>query len=362
MSLVFSTLVIALFVVMPGFFLDHSISSGKLNRARPQTAVVTDIAIYVAFAIPVHLVTAVVLRYFGLLRAGIDYRLFLSALTGDFSKPQASLDQLAGALTGDKARIAGYLVSTILVAVVLGWVVQYLLLRTPLKRMVPLQNPWFNTFFLPNWERVSQCQAYVLTKAEAWQSPILYQGFVTDFRSDREGALAEIRLRKPQRRPLASSSSSPLQPLNWTPLEQELLIIPAPEIANTALSYIRIWRPYAILGRAAITIAPGENRTIRLKPNILSLLLGRSNGLYKLAGEEVKAEAGPHGSVNVELQATGSTEARVELVGVKRMQVDSLSSNTGNPLFWLEQRIMNWLTDRIEARAAVPLLKGQVVA
>src|SRR5438128_2074196 len=192
---------------MPGFFLDHSISSGKLSRARPQTGVVTDVTIYVAFALPVHLTTIFVLERLGFFRSAvINYRLFLGALTGDFTSQQASLDRLAYTMLNDRWRIAGYLLATIVVALALGWLVQYALLRTPLKKMVPLQNPWFNTFFLPNWEPIGQCRACVLIKSLAPGEATLYQGAVSDFRSDSAGGLAEIRLRKVQRSSLPSGS------------------------------------------------------------------------------------------------------------------------------------------------------------
>ncbi len=367
MSLVLSTVLIALFVVMPGAFLDHFVSSGKMSRARAPTPVVTDVAIYVALSIPVHLATIAVLQVAGAFRSQqINFELFARLIAGEFGERGADLTALGDLLAGDRAAIAAYLASTAVVALLLGWSIQYILLRVPrLGRLLPFRNHWFNTFFLPGWRRVTACRAFVLTTTEAWGGPLLYSGVVEDFRADATGELTELRLKNPLRSPLTNRPGVEAGPSRgervWTPLDQELLILRGTDVRNISVSYQRAWQPLAILARQTVIMKSGDKVVVDLArdrrwrhrvwrvfgpPNAVHVKVKSTD--YGITAEEVRED-----KVHITLHRVAGGAVPVEVIGLRRTILDGMSENTGNLFFWAERMLLRLLTRWVERRVTV---------
>lgn len=267
MSLAFSTLAIALFVLMPGFFLEQFLYSGKMARVRAATPTLTDLAVSVAFSVPVHIVTLWALERGHLMLKPVDTRALMGAIAGQFGNDLGILDRIADSIAYDRWEIALYLVATAVVAFALGNLLQLLLLLVPFwSKLLPIPNRWFYTFFFPQGTAVSSCHAYILTKASTESRLLLYQGDVTDFKTGSAGDLIEVQLRNSQRGvikfPEADAQSSevisPEEDVRWTPLNQSLLVLPGDQIANISLSHLVAWRPLVILARGQVTLSAGQ--------------------------------------------------------------------------------------------------------
>jgi hypothetical protein len=402
LSLAFSTLAIALFVLMPGFFLEHFLYSGKMARVRAATPTLTDLAVSVAFSIPVHIVTLFGLARSRLMLKSVDAHALTAALAGQFGKDGLALDGIADSLLRDRWEIGLYLAATAVVAFVLGNLLQLLLLLVPFfRKLLPVPNRWFYTFFFPQGAAVSSCHAYILTKASTESRLLLYQGDVTDFKTGPAGDLIEVQLRNAQRgsinmpgkatppEPSAAGrviseqqsvgapseatevSAAPLPSLEeavrWIPLNQNLLIVPGDQIANISLTHLVAWRPLLILARGELRFGAGQSAgTVDLSRGsprrrfLLGLALGRwlplQPGIMVMAQAAVESTEQATASleegclVKISLGRPVPRETRFQVVAVRRT-VQDIRADDNFLLRLIEQGIIRPWARQIEARA-----------
>jgi hypothetical protein len=384
LSLAFSTLVIALFALMPGFFFESFLYTGKMARVRAGAPTLTDLARSAGLSIPVHLLTLALLERMGLLRP-VDFSLFAQAIAGQFGQKGETLGVLASSLEKDRVDIFFYLVATAAVGLVLGQIAQYLLLALPaLNRLILFRNRWYYTFFFPQGrERAVGCEAFILTKTSVGSQAVLYNGEISDFVSNATEELVELHLSKARRSFLMTSSPQPepdlaevsspkvqsfnqeeaeeTKEIKWLPLRQDLFILPGDQIANVSLRYFTAWRPVLILARVDLTLQTGAHEgTINLAKaspwfrRFFLWLMPRPSGIFVISAEEdmpsALVEVDGY-SVKLTFAAPRKVETRVQIVGSLRIAQHSLADKTGNLFFWVHNKVLGLWSGWIQRRA-----------
>lgn len=401
MSLAFSTLVIVLFGVLPGAVFELSLYSGKMARVRAPTPTLTDVAVAVGLSLPIHLFVLLVVEIFSP-HSLVDYSLFLRAVTGQFGEDGRALGSLARSFEAYRGEIAGYLLTTLAVALFLGQVVQYvLLLASTADRLFPFRNEWFYRFFFPGGKRITACTAFVLATTNRDKSPLLYRGFVADFRVRLDGSLAELMLREPSRtellpvrpdveagRPPGASVASRETAVSWLPLPQDAFVIPGEQIANLSLAYTRAWQPIWLLAHRQVQVS--RNPSTGLELDLLGKASMVTRALYRIVkkrvriivqpvreeGRNLTAHVEPKNPRRVTLKASDGAEdrtlehlsliypshwwpsspgaaedsilARLFLVWI--VDQDSRSGQTGNLIFSIHQRLIKALATRTDRK------------
>jgi hypothetical protein len=372
LSLAFSTLVIALFALMPGLFFEHFLYAGKMSRIRATTPTLTDLAASVGLSIPIHIVTLWGLEKGDLLRAPVDYDIFVQALTGQFGN--GGLDRLAASLRDDHLPIALYLLATASVGLLLGQVTQYLILTfSAFYRLLPFRNRWFSTFFFYSGQRASFCEASILTKSAAENRPLLYLGTVNDFEIGPGGELIEIRLGGPHRAflkapiglaetPDPGLATPDPAPGEWRPLAGDVFILPNEQISNLNFKYYYGWRPMVILARLGLTLPAGTSEPCK-QVDLLAESPWWRLPILRLFPVPEKFFIVPKASgaqVGVEVQGYKITlkaneallaDAEFQVVGVWQSVVDARHDKTGNFFFWVDQKLREVWSRWIEGRA-----------
>jgi hypothetical protein len=377
LSLAFSTLVIALFALMPGLFFEHFLYAGKMSRVRASTPTLTDLAVSVGLSIPVHLFTLWFLEVFNLLRVPVDYSVFLQALTGQFGDKGQGLAPLGESLRDHHLLIALYLLATAFVGFMLGQMTQYLALTSMFfDRLLPFRNRWFSTFFLYSGQKVSFCEAFVLTKLAAQNRPLLYSGTVNDFEAGPGGELLEIRLSSPRRAFLKPSPESlegtaitaittavpEMRPdVEWLPLEQKVLVLPGDQISNLSLAYQYAWSPLVILIRVKLTLLAGPTSTATVNllvespwwRRLILRWLPTPEKFFVVSRQGTVAAQARVDGYNFTLTAEGSlaNDVDFQVVGAWEGIVDARGDKTGNFLFWFDQKLRKRWSRWIQKRA-----------
>lgn len=256
----------ALVLLLPGFILRFSYARGSWGWASPASMrrLSDDLAFGVVFAIVLH---SCWLWFVSALGYAPDPRAVLAWMGGTFGPNNALLPEVLDALSGNYGAIAGYFLSLMLVAWILGHLAHRTVRGLRLDHRTKLfrfDNFWYYMLrgevllFRENTsEEVEQPDGVYLSAVVTHSSKsYLYRGLVYDFTFDEKGVLDTIVLTDAHRRELSQDQPPPggvpiphEEDPRYYDIRGEYLVLQYSKITTLNLDYF--WLSEAPAGAAA---------------------------------------------------------------------------------------------------------------
>lgn len=237
MNLALPTLLILL-ALLPGIVFVRTYLTGRFPRRLAGVSPLSEVSLYVACAIPINALIAVVIR-----DRPVPWDVVAAAVTSTIQGPE-----LRDAIARMSGRWRGVLFDyfwALVIAAIAGTIARRIVWATRIDVRLPflqMKHRYFYTLQgrLSGYPRVVVTHADILCACPGDDGSRLYRGVIVGMEFDKDGTLTEISLKASQR------GSGRGGDFKWKPIDSDLLIIPAKELHTINLRYLQVVPPRGI--------------------------------------------------------------------------------------------------------------------